>query len=143
MLTPRSLDTAKHWAIRHVTTYRYSVPVAFATHVLRLTPRPDSVRCLARQLEVSPPPLGVTDFHDGFGNRCTRLSFGADRFDELVIDSRLEVQTSAPQGDARLNLPTLPWLPSGQDGLAVFRQRDESPPVVSLAQTLAASVGHE
>ncbi len=132
-----------HWAIRHVTTYRYSVPVAFATHVLRLSPRPDSVRCLAQQLQVTPAPLGVSHFSDPFGNSCTRLNFGAGRSDELVIDSRLEVETGAPHGNTRPSLPALPWLPPAQDGLAAFRERDESQPVISLAQMLTAKVGYE
>src|SRR3954468_11161930 len=141
-MTHRSPDTVKRWAIRHVTTYRYSVPVAFATHVLRLAPRPDSVRCLARQLQVTPLPHDVTDYHDAFGNPCTRLSFGPDRVDALVIDSRLEVETNAPECDARQSLPALPWLPSTQDGLAAFRDRDESPLVASFAQTLAKHVDY-
>lgn len=141
-MTQRSPDAAGHWAIRHVTTYRYSVPVAFATHVLRMTPRPDSVRCLARHLQVTPTPLGVTDYVDAFGNSCTRLNFGTSHCHELVIDSRVEVETCAPPGSAP-NLRALPWLPSGQDGLAAFRERDESPAVLALAQMLSANVGFE
>ena len=131
------------WAIRHLTTYRYSTRVAFATHVLRLTPRPDSLRCLARQLQVTPTPLGVTDYVDAFGNSCTRLNFDAGQFDELVIDSRVEVETRAPLGDARPPLALLPWFPFENDGLGAFRERDASPLVSSLAQRLAAEVGSE
>jgi transglutaminase-like putative cysteine protease len=100
------------------------------------------VRCLARQLQVTPLPLDVTDYHDAFGNPCTRLSFGPDRVDALVIDSRLEVETNVPQRDARQSVPALPWLPSTQDGLAAFRDRDESPLVASFAQTLAKHVDY-
>jgi len=143
-MQPWPTNAGGRWAIRHVTTYRYSVPVAFATHVLRLTPRPDRVRCLARKLQVTPTPLGVTDFIDTFGNSCTRLDFDAGRFQELVIDSHVEVDTAAPAHDLRPNLPSLPWLASGQtDELAPFRERDDSPQVVSLAQTLSADVGYE
>lgn len=134
---------AGHWAIRHVTTYRYSVPVAFATHVLRLTPRPDTVRRLARQLRVTPTPLGVTDYLDAFGNSCTRLDFDGGHFDELVIDSHVEVETRAPCGNSRPSLPPLPWPPPEQDDLAAFRERDDSPPVISLARMLAANVDYE
>jgi transglutaminase-like putative cysteine protease len=100
------------------------------------------VRCLARQLQVTPLPLDVTDYHDAFGNPCTRLSCGPDRVDALVIDSRLEVETNVPQRDARQSVPALPWLPSTQDGLAAFRDRDESPLVASFAQTLAKHVDY-
>jgi transglutaminase-like putative cysteine protease len=142
-MTQRPLDAAGRWAIRHVTTYRYSVPVAFATHVLRLTPRADRARCLVRHLQVTPAPLGVTEYLDAFGNDCTRLDFGPGQFTELVIDSRVEVETFAPTGNARPSLAGLPWLPLGHDDLAVFRVRDESPTVISLAQDLAASVGYQ
>jgi transglutaminase-like putative cysteine protease len=142
-MTQRPLDAAGRWAIRHVTTYRYSVPVAFATHVLRLTPRADRARCLVRHLQVTPAPLCVTEYLDAFGNDCTRLDFGPGQFNELVVDSRVEVETLAPTGNARPGLPGLPWLPSADDDLAPFRERDESPAVISLAQNLAASVGYQ
>jgi transglutaminase-like putative cysteine protease len=142
-MTPRSPDAAGRWAIRHVTTYRYSVPVAFATHVLRLTPRPDTLRCLVRQLQVTPTPLGVTDYLDAFGNSCTRVDFGPGHASELIIDSRVEVETTAPPDTARAALPLLPWLPSAHDGLTAFRERDESPAVLSLAQLLAESVDYQ
>src|SRR4051812_10768392 len=100
------------WAIRHVTTYRYSVPVAFATHVLRLTPRADSVLGFARQLQVTPAPLGVTDYLDGFGNTCTRVEFGGGQCSELVIDSRVQVQTLLPPTNARPKPSALPWSPT-------------------------------
>jgi len=139
----RAPDAAGRWAIRHLTTYRYSSPVAFATHVLRLTPRLDSVRCLARQLQVTPTPLGVTDYIDAFGNSCTRLDFDERHFDELVIDSRIEVETHAPLDGPRPLLPALPWRLTENDDLAAFRGREASPLVTSLAQKLAAEVGYE
>jgi transglutaminase-like putative cysteine protease len=141
-MSDRTANVSGRWAIRHVTTYRYSTPVAFATHVLRLTPRPDSVRCLARQLQVTPMPLSVTDYTDVFGNSCTRVSFGQGHFDELRIDSRVEVETYAPPSNPGANLLALPWLRPAGDELGAFRTRDGSPKVSALATQLAAEVGH-
>jgi transglutaminase-like putative cysteine protease len=141
-MTNRTPDTAGRWAIRHLTTYRYSTPVRFATHVLRLTPRPDSVRCLAQHLQVTPTPLGLSDYTDAFGNGCTRVSFGTGHFDELRIDRRLEVAAYVPPSNPGLSLPALPWLPTASDALVAFRARDGSPAVAAIAQRLAAEVGH-
>jgi transglutaminase-like putative cysteine protease len=129
------------WAIRHETIYRYSTPVALAPHVLRLTPRSDSVRCLARALHITPTPSTMADFTDAFGNSCTRVTFGPGYSDELIVDSRLEVETHAvlPQDD-RLSLPALPWAPHQNDALAPFRQPDRSPQITELAQKLAREV---
>jgi transglutaminase-like putative cysteine protease len=86
----------------------------------------------------------MTDYLDAFGNSCTRLDFDAGHFDELVIDSRVEVETCAPADSSRLSLPPLPWLsPGEEDGLAAFRERDDSPPVISLARMVAANVDYE
>jgi len=130
------------WAIRHETTYRYSTRVSFAPHVLRLSPRADSVRTLFRNLRVTPTPAELADFSDAFGNTCTRVSFGAETADELVIESRVEVQTFArPEPPYSLALPPLPWFRPGFDSLATFRQPDFSPAVVALAQRLSFEVG--
>jgi transglutaminase-like putative cysteine protease len=131
------------WAIRHETSYRYDTAVAFAPHILRLSPRPDSVRTLSRDLQITPTPLAVTDFSDEFGNICTRVSFDENSLDELRIDSRVEVQTYAPRPHllAALSLPPLPWTAPTSDLLSVFRQPDDSVEVVALAQRLAAEVG--
>jgi transglutaminase-like putative cysteine protease len=131
------------WAIRHETTYRYSTQVAFAPHVLRLTPRADSVRCVSRAVHVTPTPLAMVDFNDAFGNSCTRVTFGSDSSALLVIDSRLEVETLLrPSQDDGLSLPPLPWAPPGNDLLAAYRQPDGSAEVAALAHRIALQVGH-
>lgn len=58
--------------IRQATTYRYASAVAYARHVLRLTPidRPDQ-RVHAAALDVEPVPIGRREGHDFFGNRMT------------------------------------------------------------------------
>jgi transglutaminase-like putative cysteine protease len=58
--------------IRQATTYRYASAVAYARHVLRLTPidRPDQ-RVHATALDIEPAPVGRREGHDFFGNRMT------------------------------------------------------------------------
>jgi transglutaminase-like putative cysteine protease len=136
-------SVAGRWVIRHETVYRYSTPVAFAPHVLRLTPRPDSVRCLERSLSITPTPLGISEFSDTFGNSYTNVTFGAGSTDELVIDSRVVVETFKPPvlspGHA---LPRLPWPPPFNDSLFSYRQPGGSPEVAALAERLALEVDH-
>jgi transglutaminase-like putative cysteine protease len=134
------------WAIRHETKYRYSTPVAFAPHLLRLTPRADAVATLARTLQIWPNPLQQVDFDDELGNRLTRVTFGPAQGDELLIVSQLEVETpnvyEHAAAHAAQGLPRLPWSAGSGDGLAPFRQRDESPEVAALARELAREVGY-
>jgi len=131
------------WAIRHRTVYRYSTPVAFAPHVLRLTPRADGVRRLTRTLYITPEPVEVTDFGDVYGNTCTRVTFGGEAVDELVIDSRLDVEPLTAASGGGVGLAPLPWWPPPDDSLALYRQRDESAEVAALAERLAREAGGE
>ena len=58
--------------VRQTTTYHYASPVAYARHVLRLTPidRPGQ-RVHATALEVEPAPIARREGQDFFGNRMT------------------------------------------------------------------------
>ena len=141
-MTHLDANVAFRWAIRHETSYSYSTSVAFAPHVLRLSPRPEGVRTLARSLHVSPTPTELLDYSDAFGNTCTRLTFGPNLADRLVIESRVEVQTFArPYLGYGLGLPPLPWASPGFDALSSFRQADGSAEVAALAQRLLFEVG--
>lgn len=143
MTTNFETNTGPRWAIRHETSYRYDTAVAFAPHILRLTPRPDSVRVLRRDLHITPAPLQITDYSDEFGNSCTSVTFDANSVDELKIVSRVEVQTHAQQrhGTSAFGLPPLPWQAQGFDALWTFRQADGSAEVAALANRLMAEVG--
>jgi transglutaminase-like putative cysteine protease len=143
-MTDLDANPVFRWAIRHETTYRYSTNVVFAPHVLRLTPRPEGIRTLRRNLHITPPPLEVSDFSDDFGNTCTRVLFGSGAADELKLESRVEVQIFARAHGHLLGpsaLPSLPWVQAGFDSLAVFRQTYVSAEVAALAQRLAFEVG--
>lgn len=129
------------FAIRHRTTYRYTVPVAFAPHVVRLTPRPDRARCLERRLLVSPAPLTLTDETDELGNSCTRLTFTGQLATELDIESHVLVDTDEPP-DLRFApwLPPLPWFGPTADGLDSFRFSEPSAVISDLARSLCEEV---
>jgi transglutaminase-like putative cysteine protease len=62
--------------IRQVTTYDYASVVAYARHVLRLTPidRPGQ-RVHAAALEIEPAPITRREGQDFFGNRMTWIEF--------------------------------------------------------------------
>ena len=103
--------SSARWAIRHLSTYRYTVPVAFATHLLRLTPRLDAARITTRSLQIAPTPLRIDDYTDQYGNTCTRIEFGSAQASELRVESRVELERLAPLKPAWLpSLTPLPWL---------------------------------
>jgi transglutaminase-like putative cysteine protease len=93
--------------IRQATTYRYASAVAYARHVLRLTPidRPDQ-RVHATALDVDPAPIGRREGHDFFGNRMTWIVL--DQPHEMLsvrVAARVAVKNEvAPDADT-----TPPW----------------------------------
>jgi transglutaminase-like putative cysteine protease len=130
-------DVVGRWRIRHETAYRYDTQVAFAPHVLRLTPQGERVRCLSRSVHVSPSPVAMSDFSDAFGNSCTRIGFGPEQTSELIVESRVEVQTFARPRLDDSSLPQLPWYTQGHDELLAYRQAGDGPEVAALAERLA------
>ena len=132
---------APRWSISHRTTYRYSVAVAFAPHVVRLAPRADSVACVRHELSFLPQAVGVYHYVDEYGNGCARATFGTERSQVLQIESRLEVEplVRPPPPDG---LPSLPWPVASSDTLAPFRHQVASPAVFALGQQLAAECGN-
>jgi transglutaminase-like putative cysteine protease len=127
----------------HESLYRYSAPVEFTPHLLRLNPRPEGVSVLSRDLTVTPQPVESVDFVDGYGNRLTRVAF-AGFSSELRIVSRFSLDTlsgGGPPGDAGL-LARLPWRPVA-DGLEPYRGiGDVEEPVQAFAQEVAARASY-
>src|SRR5450432_2160349 len=107
------------FVVRHLTIYGYSVPVQPTPHILRLTPRPDSVITASRTLRVQPPPNTRRESIDAFGNLVTEVSFiGSTQ--HLRVDSQFELETL--QRPAILQpLAALPWPNDATDGLAQYR----------------------
>jgi transglutaminase-like putative cysteine protease len=82
--------------VRQVTTYSYAVPVASASHVLRLLPvdRPGQ-RVLSVALEIEPESAERSDGRDFFGNGLTRVALYT-RHDELVLRTTARINVTAP-----------------------------------------------
>ena len=85
------------FSVCHETHYRYSAPVLFAPHVLRLTPRSDNAVLLTHSLTVDPAPTIRQDVTDRHGNTITRVEFG-DPSGHLGIESRFELETRSHAG---------------------------------------------
>ena len=131
-----------HWSVSHETTYRYSVPVVFAPHVIRLTPRPANLRVLSRRLDVDPSPATVFEESDAFGNLLVRASFDKRPSNVLRVLSAFEVETYPATSLVDLDLPLLPWPVATDDDLTAYRTTaDVSDEVIAFSKSIAATGG--
>lgn len=74
--------------LTHITTYRYSQPVAFGEHRLMVRPRESfDQRLLGSKLLIDPEPEEVRWLHDVFGNSVAVATF-RKRASELRVESR-------------------------------------------------------
>jgi transglutaminase-like putative cysteine protease len=84
------------YRVKHITGYRYSVPVSTSHHelhvLLRGSPRQ---RIRAESLTVEPWPAVRRDRFDWFGNRATHLAIH-ERHSELTVTSETELEVTAP-----------------------------------------------
>ena len=84
--------------IRQTTSYTYASPVAFAHHVLRLTPIDRKrQRVHAAALEIDPVPIERREGRDFFGNRLTWIGLN-ESHERLIINvkARISVEDAAP-----------------------------------------------
>ena len=131
------------FSVRHETHYRYSAPVRFAAHVLRLTPRPDSAVLNMHSLIIEPQPSVRQDLADRYGNAVTRVEFEQPS-SHLRIESRFEVETQGPSALNGCDLPPLPWLPGVSDTLPDYLPaEDHDRSVRSFAAELASASGSD
>jgi transglutaminase-like putative cysteine protease len=84
--------------VRHVTTYSYDAPVAFARCALRLLPRDEKHQhVLSSGLEIDPSPLMRVERQDFFGNRVVDLVLEtAHRRLRVEARSRVDVRRDEP-----------------------------------------------
>jgi transglutaminase-like putative cysteine protease len=130
------------FTVRHETRYRYSVPVVLAPHVLRLTPRSHH-QSQTRSLVVQPEPVELHEEDDAHGNRVARVTFSDRATGELRIDSRFELETSAPLLVSEVS-PGLPWTLPSPDQLGAYRQGAfVDAAVAAFARMVAAEVGQQ
>ena len=126
-----------HFKVRHTTEYRYSAPVGFTPHTLRLTPRGDNITDLKHDLIVQPSPVSQEIRTDTFGNTITQVAFNGTS-DRLAIESRFELTTlPAPSLDG-IDLPLLPWPEDADDRAAYLSTEPEDETVQAFARELAA-----
>src|SRR5580658_4355986 len=80
------------FSVRHVTTYRYSVPVPFGEHRMMLRPREGfDQKLLDATLSIEPQPKDIRWTHDVFGN-CVALAQFDVRAAELRFESNIRVE---------------------------------------------------
>jgi transglutaminase-like putative cysteine protease len=78
-------------SVRHVTVYRYSVPVGFGDHRMMFRPRDGyDQKVLEETLTIVPKPTRIRWLHDVFGNFVAVASFNA-RADELAFTSNIRL----------------------------------------------------
>src|SRR5688500_15987901 len=106
MLRRRLIDTAHGmtiYSVHHVTTYRYSRPVAFGDHRMMFLPREGHDQHLVSSaLRISPEPLSLRFSDDALGNRVGVARFSGQET-SLVFDSHIRVAHSRSH-PAGLNL---------------------------------------
>jgi transglutaminase-like putative cysteine protease len=131
------------FAVRHITTYRYSAPVHLGPHILRLTPRSDGKqRLLEHACQVSPQPALRSSALDAEGNVVTRLWFTGVT-GELRIESDIRIETLQENPyDFIVDTPSaslpMPYNRYESSLLAACRYPGEvAPEVVSLAAGMA------
>jgi len=131
--------------IRHDSLYRYDVPIQLADHVVRLTPRPGSVRIASHSITVEPEPLSLTHTTDAYGNALVRVGFGGSA-QHLRVLSELELDTLTPPGLTPVS-ERLP-LTSGSAGSSpsehsLYRGGWIHPDVQAFAAGLSTEAGYE
>jgi transglutaminase-like putative cysteine protease len=131
------------FSVCHETHYRYSAPVHFAPHVLRLTPRSDNAVLLTHSLTIDPAPTIRQDVTDRHGNTITRVEF-SDPSGHLSIECRFELETRATRAPASPALPPLPWRSGMSDEMVDYLpQEDQDQSVRAFAAGLASESGQE
>jgi len=93
--------------VRQTTSYSYASTVAYAHHVLRLTPIDrKGQRVQAAALEIAPAPVGRREGQDFFGNRLTWIELAAPH-DKMTI--RVAARIAVETAGAPVALATPAW----------------------------------
>jgi transglutaminase-like putative cysteine protease len=89
--------------VRHVTVYRYRVPVVFGDHRMMFRPRDGyDQKVIGEKLTIAPEPTQIRRLHDVFGNFVAVASFDA-RADELSFTSDIRLEhTSSNLADLQI-----------------------------------------
>jgi transglutaminase-like putative cysteine protease len=102
--------------VRQTTAYAYASKVAYAHHVLRLTPIDRAgQRVQASALDIVPAPVTRHEGRDFFGNRLTRIDL-AEPHDRMIIKVAARMVVEHPQGPSPDATP--PWEDVRDEGFA-------------------------
>jgi transglutaminase-like putative cysteine protease len=113
------------YEVRHLTTYTYAAPVAFARCALRLLPCDERhQRVRESRLEVVPEPVSRIERRDFFGNRVVDVVLEtAHRELRVEARSRVEVTRDEPS----LSRTSLAWEEVGEAAFASLKLGPDSP----------------
>ncbi len=111
--------------VRHVTTYNYAKPVAFARCALRLLPRDERhQRVRESALEITPRPTNWIERRDFFGNRAVEVMI-ATAHRQLRVEARSRVEVTRDEPRPGRYSPA--WEEVGEAAFAVPQLGPDSP----------------
>jgi transglutaminase-like putative cysteine protease len=137
-----------HFTIRHHTHYRYSQAVRLSPQRLRFNPRDDGAqRVISHQIDITPMPLGRSEYLDLEGNRVTQVWFGEET-DHFDIEVTMQVETLRRNPCDFLLAPEAAALPIDHEHDALcaraYLERIEcDDAVTAFAAELSLSVGRD
>jgi len=104
--------------VRHVTTYRYSAPVAFGEHRMMFRPREShDLRLVQTRLDIRPVPSDLRWLHDVFDNSVAIATFG-EMSSELRFESTVtleHIHTTLPDYALDADARAYPFQYSGDE----------------------------
>jgi transglutaminase-like putative cysteine protease len=129
--------------VRHITTYRYSVPVALGEHRMMFRPREShDLRLVRTKLDILPRPASLRWLHDVFDNSIAIATFGGAanelRFDSTVTLEHLE--TALPDYALEIDAQTYPFIYKEDEGPDLVRARSRHYPGDEVSQWAARFV---
>jgi transglutaminase-like putative cysteine protease len=131
------------FTIEHTTEYRFTRPVFFEPHQLRLQPRSDGAQRLVRfDLQIEPTPSGVTSATDTEGNVVTLVWFN-DLHDRMVLRASSEVETLRENPYDFLLTPTNRRLPIGYQPWEITQLAADLKHVVPIHVDPARELGEQ
>ena len=137
-----------HFTIRHHTRYRYSHPVRLSPQRLRFNPRDDGAqRVIDHQLNITPMPLGRSEYLDLEGNRVTQVWF-EEETDHFDIEVTMQVETLRRNAFDFILAPEAAFLPIAHEhddlcARAYLERIERDDAVTAFAAELSLSVSRD
>ncbi len=121
--------------VRHVTVYRYTVPVRLGEHRMMFRPREShDLRLVRTQLVVLPQPMQLRGRHDVFDNSVAVATFVGETsrlcFDSIVTLEHTEV--ALPDYQLEADASAFPFSYSFEDQRDLVRALEQSEPSMEV-----------